>query len=273
MYGDFKKHRSSSRLFIMFFSVCGKIGGFYLKFFNRKIQTYYMDFLKKTAILNDMASGKIADIDVLFGVKFLSSLLMGAFFMGAAGIFMKAGTFFLCPVFLMSYIPGFFVPDFILRKFLSDRSGKFRKEIPYMIDLLNISTMAGQNIYNSIKIIREKHRGVICDELSRFLKAIDFGMGRIGAYKNFIAGKSPEDFENLLFLLLQAEKFGSPVNEILAQKAKYLRFELAQTSEQKSRRSSILLLFPLVFLILPAFILLIGGPLVFSIGGSFLFNG
>ena len=79
-----------------------------------------------------------------------------------------------------------------------------------------------------------------------------------------------EDFKNFVFLLVQAEKYGSSINEILNQKSRHMKFKTYQDLERKARRITILILFPLVFLILPSFIILVGGPLIFSMGGNFL---
>jgi Flp pilus assembly protein TadC len=174
---------------------------------------------------------------------------------------------------LISAAAGFFIPDLILNYIGKRRIKEFNKDLPYIIDLLHIATLSGQNIYNSIKIVAEKYNGSICLALKKFLKEIDFGVSRIDAFKNTVNLTNPGNFRNFLFLLIQAERFGSSISDLLSLQSRYIRFEVTQRYETASRRSSIILLFPLVFLILPAFILLVGGPLIFSIAGSFLNYG
>jgi tight adherence protein C len=170
----------------------------------------------------------------------------------------------------VSAVIGFFMPDLILNYVSRLRIKEFNKDLPYIIDLLHIATLSGQNIYNSIKIVSEKYNGSICTALKNFLKEIDFGVSKIDAFKNTVNLTDPGNFRNFLFLLIQAEKYGSSISDLLSQQSGYIRFEVTQRHETASRRSSIILLFPLVFLILPAFILLVGGPLIYSIAGSFL---
>jgi pilus assembly protein TadC len=69
---------------------------------------------------------------------------------------------------------------------------------------------------------------------------------------------------------MQAEKYGSSMSEVLKQKSNYMKFEISQNVERKARKVTLMMLFPLVFLILPSFIILVGGPLIFSVGGDFL---
>ena len=138
--------------------------------------------------------------------------------------------------------------------------------------MLYIATLSGQNIYNAIKIVVEKYDGIVCRELSKFLRDVDLGKGKLQAYKNVLDRNNTEDFKNLVFLLMQAERYGSPISEVLKQKSNYIKFEISQNLERKSRKIATAMLFPLVFLILPSFVILVCGPLVYLVGGSFLFS-
>ena len=165
---------------------------------------------------------------------------------------------------------GYFIPDLLLKRYKYRRQKEIDRDLPYVIDLLSIATLSGQNIYNAIKIVIEKYRGSICAELSSFIKDVDIGVGKYESYMNLMNKNNSEGFKNFIFILLQAEKYGSSINEILEQKTKHMKFETYQKLERKARRITLLTLFPLVFLILPSFVILVGGPLIFSIGGNFL---
>jgi pilus assembly protein TadC len=166
-------------------------------------------------------------------------------------------------------VAGYLVPSILIKRFKYIRKKEIEKDLPYVIDLLSVATLSGQNIYNAIKIVVEKYRGYICRELSNLIKDIDIGIGKPQAYRNLMERTDSESFKDFIFLLVQAEKYGSSIKEILGQKSRYIRFETYQNLERKVRRITIMILFPLVFLILPSFIILVGGPLIFSIGGNF----
>ena len=55
---------------------------------------------------------------------------------------------------------GYFVPDLLLRRFKYARQREIDRDLPYVIDLLSIATLSGQNIYNAIKIVIKNIRGV-----------------------------------------------------------------------------------------------------------------
>ncbi len=214
---------------------------------------------------DDSQAGSQKGLNTLIGYKFLAAFL-AAFF----PVFFMRNIIFMVLVGAVSAAAGFFMPDLILKYISKRRIKEFNKDLPHIIDLLHIATLSGQNIYNSIKIVSEKYNGSICMALKKFLKEIDFGVSRIDSFKNTVNVTDPGNFRNFLFLLIQAEKYGSSISDLLSLQSRYIRFEVTQKHEAASRRSSIILLFPLVFLILPAFILLVGGPLIYSIAGSFL---
>jgi pilus assembly protein TadC len=214
---------------------------------------------------DDSRDGLAKGLNTLIGYKFLA-----AFLAAFIPVFFMQNILFIALIGAVSAVVGFFVPDLILNYINKRRIKEFNRDLPYIIDLLHIATLSGQNIYNSIKIVSEKYNGSICMALKKFLKEIDFGVSRIDAFKNTVNLTDPVNFRNFLFLLIQAEKYGSSISDLLSLQSKYIRFEVTQRHETVSRRSSIVLLFPLVFLILPAFILLVGGPLIYSIAGSFI---
>ena len=163
---------------------------------------------------------------------------------------------------------GYFLPDILIRRQARRISVKINTELPYMIDLLRIAVLSGQNIYNSFKILVEKYRAKICFDLRDYIKDIDWGLGKETAYKNMIEKNKSRQFADLMAVLLEAEKYGSPLDEILEQKSGQINFENIENAERKARKTTVLTLIPLVFLILPAFVLLVGGPLVYILGND-----
>ncbi|MCX6347347.1 MAG: type II secretion system F family protein [Actinobacteria bacterium] len=163
---------------------------------------------------------------------------------------------------------GFLMPDYLIRHINLKRLQKIDRELPNIIDLLYIAALSGQNIYNSIKVVTEKYNNQISSEFRVFLKQIDFGIGRKEAYINMLHKNNSDSFKSFIFTLQQAENYGSSISELLKQKAEFLRFEISQEIEKKTRLISTKMLFPLIFLILPSFILLVCAPLVFMMGGD-----
>jgi pilus assembly protein TadC len=252
-----------NNLMISLNSLIGKLGSLSSRLFKanyKQKNSYFLELFFEEKNIKLTFNG-------FLGYKILIMVLFSL-----AGMVVLSNTVISILLAISGGILGFWIPDIFLRGYNNRRLEKLNDDLPYVIDLLYISTLSGQNIYNSIKIIIEKYKGNIGTELKKFLKDIDFGIGKFEAFKNFISRNDTENFKNLLFILLQAEKYGSSISEILNQKSEQIKFDEAQNFEKKSRKISVFIIFPLVFLILPAFILLVGGPLIFSFGGSFLFS-
>jgi len=200
-----------------------------------------------------------------YGYKASSALLFAL-----AGM-LAAPTLFLGMVFAAVGLGlGFWAPDLIMDLEVKKRNKNISEDLPYILDLLYISTLSGQNIYRSIEIVVENHDGEIIRQFLEFIENIKFGRGKTESYRIMSQRPNPETFCEVLNLLEVTEDCGSNMADILKQKSAQLKFEISQEVERRSRKVSLMILFPLAFLILPSFVLLVGGPLVFAIGGDFL---
>ncbi|MDD3819389.1 MAG: type II secretion system F family protein [Actinomycetota bacterium] len=186
-----------------------------------------------------------------------------------AGLFIGSGPLSSIVTGLLCGVAGYLIPALLLRNFSRKRQNEINMDLPDIIDLLVVATLSGQNIYNAIKIVIEKYEGSICSELSNFIKDVDIGLGKMKAYKNLMDRSDSDEFKNFVFTLIQAEKYGTSIIDILKRKSDYIKFEAYQGLEGKIRKKTVVIIFPLVFLILPAFIILAGGPLIYLMGGSF----
>jgi len=222
---------------------------------------------KKFDLLKLWGSKKISHftIESFTGYKII---LLFLFFAG--GCFMGSGFAYSFISGVISGLAGFFIPDMIVLRFRRIRQEEIERDLPDIIDLLAAATLSGQNIYNAIKIVTSKYRGSISSELASLIRDIDTGTGKLQAYQNLINRSNSYKFKNFIFLLMQTEKYGSSINDILKRKSDFMKFESQQKLEEEIRKKAVLMLFPLVFLIMPSFIILVGGPLIYSAGGNFL---
>lgn len=185
--------------------------------------------------------------EAFFGYKIISAflLIIGGGYIGNSLFYsMLSGA--------AGGIIGYFIPDMIVNKFAARISEDIDKELSYVIDLLRISTLSGQNIYNSFSIFIEKYNGRICYDLRNFIRDIDMGAGKDYAYRSLIERNKSKQFRELMSVLMEADKYGSPINEILALRSKQINFENWDNAERKAKKISLLSLLPLIFLILPA---------------------
>ena len=201
--------------------------------------------------------------ETFLGYKFISSALLMIL-----GCYIGKNLFCSIAFGMIGGMTGYFIPNMIVNRFAAKISEDIDKELSYAIDLLRVSTLSGQNMYNSFTILIEKYDGTICHDLRNFIRDIDMGAGNDCAYRNLVEGNKSKQFRELMSVLMEADKYGSPMSSILMQRSRQINFENWDNAERKAKRIGLLSLLPLVFLILPAFILLVGGPLIFSLASG-----
>jgi pilus assembly protein TadC len=203
-----------------------------------------------------LSSRGLNDADVFRGAQ-LVGMLTG-FALGAA-----AG-----PVALVAApvgaLLGFKLPHMLLSGAIRRRRDEVALALPDIIDLLAVCTQAGLNISLSLKRVAERAPGVLGHELRRTLEEVDLGVPRTNALQGLAQRVRSDDLDALVGVLLSAERFGTQVSVALEAFAREVRARRRRGAEEQARRAPVKILFPLVFLILPAFILLTVVPLLLS---------
>lgn len=113
--------------------------------------------------------------------------------------------------------------------------------------------------------------GPLGAELRRTVEEIDLGIPRSQALTNLAKRAEIAELESLVGVLVNAERFGIGVSGSLQTFSEEMRIRRRQAAEEQARRAPVKMLFPLVFLILPAFILLTVVPMLMSAFASLSF--
>jgi tight adherence protein C len=159
---------------------------------------------------------------------------------------------------------GYRLPQILLRRRIARRREQAATALPDSVDLLAVCTHAGLNLALSLKRVAARSRGVLGQELTRTLEEIELGVPRQTALRS-LAKRNPDgDLEALVGVLENAERFGTEVSGSLENFSQEVRSRRRRSAEEQARRAPIKILFPLVFLILPAFVLLSVVPLMLS---------
>lgn len=185
--------------------------------------------------------------------------------LGAAGFL---GGLALGPMAVVASPVGVLVGYRIPRTYLGSR-GRRRKEelaagLPDVVDLLAVCSHAGLNISLSLKRVAARAPGALGREIQRVVEEIELGVPRAQALENLAARSGLPEMESLVRVLLNSERFGTQISASLETFSAEVRGRRKRSAEEQARRAPVKILFPLVFLILPAFILLTVVPLLVS---------
>ncbi len=164
---------------------------------------------------------------------------------------------------------GYLIPDFWLYQLGYNRKEKTRKELPDAIDLLSISVEAGLAFDAALAQVAKNTEGPLAEEFFRVLQEMQIGLGRSAALRALGERTQVEELRAFVSSIVQADALGVPITNILRVQAKEMRVKRTQRAEEQAQKVPVKILFPLIFFILPALLIVIVGPAGISIVRSF----
>jgi len=163
---------------------------------------------------------------------------------------------------------GFFVPDFWLHRAITQRREKIRLSLPDALDLLVICMEAGLGMDQALIRVGQELR-IPHPELSEEFLLINLeqraGKPRIEAWRNMGERTGLEVVRGFVNMLVQTERFGTPISRSLGNFADALRLKRRQKAEEQAAKTTIKLIFPLVLFIFPSMFIVLLAPAVISI--------
>jgi len=137
-----------------------------------------------------------------------------------------------------------------------------QRELPVVLDLLGVAVGAGCTPYLAIEATVRWAPPHLSARFERVLRACRLGAGFPDALDE-LARATPQ-LQPVVDALLASDRLGAPVGPALARLAEEERATSRRRAEAHARRVPVRLLFPLVFLVLPAFGLLTVVPALLS---------
>jgi tight adherence protein C len=167
---------------------------------------------------------------------------------------------------------GYLAPDFWLGKRIKSRQKKIRLGLPDVLDLLVICVEAGLGLDQATARTAQElaeAQPAIADELS--VVALEQGAGRPrqDAWRHLAERTDVDSVRNLVSMLIQSEQFGTSIAKTLRTHSDTLRTQRIQQVEEMAAKTTVKLIFPLVFFIFPCLFLVVLGPAVITMAESF----
>jgi tight adherence protein C len=159
---------------------------------------------------------------------------------------------------------GYLLPDFWLRKKISQRKYAIGRVVPETIDLLGLCVEAGLDFTTAVKWIIDKKVSTnpMVEELTVVLEEIRWGKPRSQALKDMAHRLNIPEVSSFVQALVQAERMGTPVSETFNIISEDTRLQRFRTGERFALQAPIKILIPLIFCILPVIGIVIGGPIL-----------
>jgi tight adherence protein C len=165
--------------------------------------------------------------------------------------------------FFTAGIVGFLLPDFALRRKIRKRQEEITDALPDGLDLLVVCVEAGLGLNAAFVKITEEFRlssPALSEEFDIVNREMVAGKPRQEALRALSERTGVEDVKALVAMLIQTEKLGTSLAQSLRVHSDSLRLRRRQRAEEAAAKTTIKLVFPLVFLMFPALFIVILGP-------------
>lgn len=211
-------------------------------------------------LLQAGSPGRLAAIDFL-GLRLIVAAMVGGLsvlFTAAQGLpllQLASGGIALAAV-------GSFLPRFWLKRRIKTRQHEISRALSDALDMLTICVDAGLAFELAMVKISEKWDNALAQEFSHVVGEVRMGVPRQDALRRMADRTGVADVGNFVAVLVQAHQLGVSIAQVLHIQADQLRIRRRQRAEELANQAPIKMVFPLVFLILPALFVVILGPAI-----------
>ncbi len=168
---------------------------------------------------------------------------------------------------------GYLVPDVLLNNKGRARMDEISTQLPDVLDQITISVEAGLGFEAALAHVAQGTDGALGEEFRRTLHDIRLGMTREQAFGLLLQRVDVDELRHFVLALQQAERLGVPIADVLRTQSAELRVIRRQRAEENAQKLPVKMIFPLILCILPALVLVIMAPAVFSFFDNFPSGG
>jgi tight adherence protein C len=182
-----------------------------------------------------------------------------------------AGTFFggnMIAAIMVGAVIGFFGPDFVISRLVSRRLESISHALPDALDLLVICLEAGLGIDQAMVRVAEEMRLTsppLADEFQIINREQRAGKPRLEAWRSMAARVDVDFVRQFVSMLVQTERYGTPIAQALGSFADNMRVRRTQAAEEMAAKTGVKLLFPLILFIFPSIFVVSLGPAILGI--------
>lgn len=146
-----------------------------------------------------------------------------------------------------------------LAKQARQRRIRIKRRFAAMIDLMSIMMEVGGGIDASLRVVADQSAGhPLGFELRRMLDQMDIGIKRTDAFRSFDERITDDDISELVTAIVEGERLGTPLADILKVQADQIRRKRSQWAEKAAAESQVALVGPAMIIMIACLIAVVG---------------
>ena len=223
---------------------------------------------KRIGLIKAGIRGK-KSLEIFYATKIVAAVIFGIIFFV---IFSIQSSKLLLPITCFAAYVGFAFPGYYVSKLADGRRKLIDKVLPDALDLLVICTEAGMGIDQALLKVSAnltKSGKALQEEIILTNREMNLGQDRSLCWKNLGERTTSQELKNLAGIVLQTEKVGSQIAQVLRDQADFLRVRRRQKAEEEAAKMSVKMLIPMMFFIFPCILAITLGPPVMKIVSVF----
>ncbi len=158
---------------------------------------------------------------------------------------------------------GYYLPNLWLNDIINRRKLALSHSLPFHMDLLTLAVEAGLTFILAMdRVVKTGETGPMRDEFEKFLQDLRLGVSLRDALEGLAERTDLYEIRSFTSALIQADKMGTPLGDVLRIQSEIRRRERFQKAEKLAQQSPVKMLFPLILFIFPAVFIIILVPIM-----------
>lgn len=166
----------------------------------------------------------------------------------------------------------YLLPDMLLQRMVQARKQRIRRSLPDAVDLLVICVEAGLGLDQALSRVGQE-LGMSHPDITQEFLLVGLeqraGKPRLQAWQAMAERVNLPELQSFTSMLMQTERFGTPIAKALSTFASGLRGRRNQQAEEMAAKTTVKIIFPLIFCIMPSIFIVLLGPAIITLFRTF----
>jgi tight adherence protein C len=160
---------------------------------------------------------------------------------------------------------GWQLPAVVIKGRGKRRLEDIDKELPELIDLLIATIEAGMGLGGSLTLVANRLQGSLGDEIRLTIRQQNLGISTSEALEDMLERCESLSMRSFVRTVVRGESMGLSIAPILRELTTDMRRRRRQAAQERMHKAPVKILFPLMFLIMPALMIVLFYPAAYSV--------